>query len=129
MDIVDNTQIGGIEKLYTFTDDEHNILSPQYYLHTAILSALRSIPNSLMNGRLEDGMVGYILSISSAEYIAMAMGILDEEVYEKTIREFKEKSVDRGKGLNFDKKLSDLKLRLIIEGIMESKPRTEPLQI
>lgn len=72
-----------IEESYDLDTDIK--INPEFYIHTALLNAQKSILLSVVDGKTSDGVNAYIIYIRHIQMIAVSAGFLDEE----TIKDIK----------------------------------------
>lgn len=101
-------------------------INPVIYLNKCLLKAIES----LTNPNVKDGLLQFWVLMDIAEGICKSMDWLPDK-YDKEINELKDKKEFKEEKDNLTKnmKLSKLKFTLIMEGLKERKPLSEPLSI
>lgn len=106
-----------------------HILDPNFYLHLAIIQCLRA-PYLTFKNNVKDGLIALIVAVDQLERLAKACKKIDEDKYEKKVKEYEERLKYKEKDELIRKAmLSNYKLQLLLEEIFSKLPSEIELQL
>lgn len=122
---------GGIDSSILDFNDEPDMnikIKPNYYIHTALLMAQRTLMISVLKSSVTDGIISYMVFVEHIEVLCKAAGYLGEE-YDGKVKEYttteEYKNIER-KDIQMAK-LSNKKLEILMSEIFGRSPITSSL--
>jgi len=104
-------------------------INPDYYIHTALLSAQKA----LLKENVNEGFLAYWVFVEHIEVLCRAAGMVGED-YDDNIKEYKieidfDKEVKTSQSLVVQVKLANKKLQLMMASVFSAKTITAPMQL
>jgi len=103
--------------IFTEIEGSEYILNLNFYLHTALLEALKALGNGIKQDKVKEGLLNLTLSVSQAEGIAKAKNLLDfsDGEYKERLQEFKASMDSSESKLIQDAQIANFKLIQIMK--------------
>jgi len=113
------------ENIFNFDDEKMQEVKirPDYYIHTALLMAQRSLMFSVAKSSVGEGLTAYSVFVEQIEVLCKAAGYIDEDYFEE-IKSYKNTDEYKKQGRSDVQmsKLANKKLELLMKNVFKGSP-------